>query len=101
MRVLGNNGVMVLLSITGGDELVPQPVSLINREFVLGNKVLVGSVNSSKEHFELGVADLTAIEQRWPGLAEQLITRRLPGFAAWEQITQKESDGIKTVIEVG
>jgi len=101
MRVLGNNGVMVLLSITGGDELVPQPVSLINREFVLGNKVVVGSVNSSKEHFELGVADLTAIEQRWPGLAEQLITRRLPGFAAWEQITQKESDGIKTVIEVG
>ncbi|MFM8593718.1 MAG: alcohol dehydrogenase catalytic domain-containing protein, partial [Chloroflexota bacterium] len=101
MRVLGNNGVMVLLSITGGDDLVPQPINLLNREFVLGNKVLAGSVNSSKEHFELGVADLTAIVQRWRGLAEQLITRRLPGFAAWEQITQKESDGIKTVIEVG
>jgi glucose 1-dehydrogenase len=100
-RVLGNNGVLVLLSITGGEQLTPLPADLINREFVLGNKVMVGSVNSSKIHFELGVGDLARFEQLWPGLLERLITRRLPGFAAWEQIVQKEADGIKTVIEVG
>jgi threonine dehydrogenase-like Zn-dependent dehydrogenase len=100
-RVLGNNGVLVLLSITGGDATTPIPLDQINREFVLGNKVMVGSVNSSRVHFEAGVEDLARFERLWPGLTERLITRRLPGLDAWSQITQRERDGIKTVIEVG
>lgn len=99
-RALGNNGVLVLLSLTPAGIVAPIDIGAINREFVLGNKVMVGSVNSSKIHFEMGVNDLQRIEDAWPGLAAQLITRRLPGFAAWEQIVQREPDGIKTVIEV-
>lgn len=99
-RVLGNNGVLVLLSITASGEPAPIDIGAINREFVLGNKVMVGSVNSSKIHFEMGVEDLARFESLWPGLAARLITRRLPGLAAWEEITQREADGIKTVIEV-
>jgi glucose 1-dehydrogenase len=99
-QVLGNNGVLVLLGITPTGEM-PIDIGAINRGFVLGNKVMVGSVNSSKIHFEMGVADLARFETLWPGLAARMITRRLPGFAAWEQILDKEPDGIKTVIEVG
>ncbi|MFM9108980.1 MAG: glucose 1-dehydrogenase [Chloroflexota bacterium] len=99
-RVLGNNGVLVLLSITGGEATTPIPLDLINREFVLGNKVMVGSVNSSKIHFEMGVEDLARFEGLWPGLTGRMITRRLPGLGAWQQITEREADGIKTVIEV-
>ncbi|MCC6315025.1 MAG: glucose 1-dehydrogenase [Thermomicrobiales bacterium] len=101
MRVLGNNGVIVLLSITAGPEVEPAPLNLIVREFVLGNKVAVGSVNSSKEHFELAVDDLALFERLWPGLVGQAITRRLNGFADWRRINDREPDGIKTVIEVG
>lgn len=100
-RVLGNNGVLVLLSLTAAGIVEPIDIGAINREFVLGNKVMVGSVNSSKIHFEMGVNDLQRFEDHWPGLAAELITRRLPGFAAWEQIVRREADGIKTVIEVG
>jgi threonine dehydrogenase-like Zn-dependent dehydrogenase len=96
---LGNNGVLVLLGITPAG-LLPIDLGAINRGFVLGNKVMVGSVNSSKIHFEAAVADLQRFEDLWPGLAAQMITRRLPGFAAWEQILAKETDGIKSVIEV-
>ena len=101
MEVLGNNGVLVLLSVTGGDELIPVRAAAINRGFVLGNKVMVGSVNSSRQHFELAVADLERFEALWPGLAARLITRRLDGLGAWRGILDKEADGIKTVIEVG
>jgi hypothetical protein len=54
-----------------------------------------------KIHFEMSVEDLERLERLWPGLLERLITRRLPGPGAWEQVLQKEADGIKTVIEVG
>ncbi|HEX5500028.1 MAG TPA: glucose 1-dehydrogenase, partial [Thermomicrobiales bacterium] len=69
MEILGANGVLVLLSLTGGGEMKELPIARLNRSFVLGNKVMVGSVNSSREHFELAVADLGRFETLWPGLA--------------------------------
>lgn len=101
MGVLGNNGVLVLLSIVDGEAPLPVPAAKLIRAFVLGNKVAVGSVNSSQEHFEAAVADLARFEALWPGLTARLITRRLPGLGAWERILEPQPDGIKTVIEVG
>jgi hypothetical protein len=54
MQALGKNGVLVLSSVTGGDRRVEVPADRINLEFVLGNKVMVGTVNANREHFELG-----------------------------------------------
>jgi threonine dehydrogenase-like Zn-dependent dehydrogenase len=101
MEVLGNDGVLVLLSLTGGDEQALVPIAAINREFVLGNKVLVGSVNSGREDFTQGLADLARFEELWPGLTARLITRRLAGLGAFEEIAGHGRGGIKTVIEVG
>ena len=63
--------------------------------------MLVGSVNSSVADFHLGLADLARFEELWPGLAARLITRRLAGLDAYEQIAGRGQGGIKTVIEVG
>ena len=101
MEALGNNGVLVLLSLTGDEQRREVPISRVNREFVLGNKVLVGCVNSNKEHFEMAVADLARFEALWPGLLSRLVTRRLHGLADPARIAEREADGIKTVIEVG
>jgi threonine dehydrogenase-like Zn-dependent dehydrogenase len=46
MQALGKNGVLVLSSITGGDRKVEIPADRINLNFVLGNKVMVGTVNA-------------------------------------------------------
>jgi threonine dehydrogenase-like Zn-dependent dehydrogenase len=99
MEVLGSNGVLVLLSLTGGDEVQPVPTDAINREFVLGNKVLVGSVNSAHEDFVTGVADLARFEALWPGLTARLITHRLRAFDDAVRIGEAVDDGIKTVVE--
>ena len=101
MSLLGSNGVLVLLSLTGGDTVAPVPVDLLNREWVLGNKVLVGSVNAAHEDFTAGVEDLERFEARWPGLTERLITHRLNGFADVARIAGGIDEGIKTVIEFG
>ena len=101
MRLVGRNGVAVLLSLTGGDDALTVPIAAINREFVLGNKVLVGSVNSAREDFVAGVADLARFAVRWPGLTERLITTRLRGTGEAHRIAETATAGVKTVIEFG
>src|ERR687886_304007 len=57
-EVLGKNGVLVLSSITGGDRKAEVESDRINQSFVLGNKVMVGTVNASPNDFRTGVDDL-------------------------------------------
>lgn len=101
MQILGPNGVLALLSGTGGNAEMTVPIDQINRGLLGGNKVVVGCVNSAKEDFELGVADLTRWEELWPGLARRLITRRLHGLNDYARILEKPEGDIKTVIDVG
>src|SRR5213594_1382875 len=67
MQALGKNGVLVLSSVTGGDKMISIPADRINLEFVLGNKVMVGTVNANREYFELGVRDMAQAEAEYPG----------------------------------
>ncbi|MGH2562413.1 MAG: alcohol dehydrogenase catalytic domain-containing protein, partial [Thermomicrobiales bacterium] len=99
MSMLGGNGVLVLLSLTGGNERLEIPAAQINREFVLGNKVMVGSVNSAHEDFVAGVEHFDWFEELWPGLTERFITHRLRGFDDFARIREASTGGIKAVIE--
>ena len=69
MQALAKNGVLVLSSVTGGDQMIEVPADRINLEFVLGNKVMVGTVNANREYFETGVKDMAQAEAQYPGLA--------------------------------
>jgi threonine dehydrogenase-like Zn-dependent dehydrogenase len=81
MGVLGKNGVLVLASVTGGDRKVEIPSDALNIGFVLGNKVMVGTVNASRRDFESGVSDLVGAEARWPGWASRLLTHKVDGLS--------------------
>lgn len=100
MQMLGANGVLVLLSGMRQSGEVSVSPAAINGGLLGGNKVIVGSVNSAKEDFAQGVADLARFEARWPGLAERLITRRVPGLAEYAQILEQPAGDVKTIIEV-
>ncbi|HEU4332850.1 MAG TPA: glucose 1-dehydrogenase, partial [Candidatus Eisenbacteria bacterium] len=80
MRALAKNGVLVLSSVTGGDMTVTVPTDRINLEFVLGNKVMVGTVNANREYFEAGVRDLAQIEAQTPGWLAELLTHPVKGL---------------------
>lgn len=80
MGVLGRNGVLVLSSVTGGNRRVEVPADALNLSFVLGNKVMVGTVNASRENFEAGVKDLALASALWPGWPERLLTHKVDGL---------------------
>ncbi len=84
MRALAKNGVLVLSSVTGGDRTIEVPADRINLEFVLGNKVMVGTVNANREYFELGVKDMTHAESQYPGWLKRLLTHPVKGLENWK-----------------
>ena len=63
METVGHNGVVVWTSITGGKRMIEFPADQVNLNWVLGNKLLVGSVNANFRHFEMGIADLALGER--------------------------------------
>jgi threonine dehydrogenase-like Zn-dependent dehydrogenase len=104
MRALGKNGVLVLSSVTGGDRMIQVPADKINLEFVLGNKVMVGTVNANREYFEAGVRDLAHAEAQYPGWLGRLLTHPVRGLENFRQLldTLTSAKGaIKVYCELG
>jgi threonine dehydrogenase-like Zn-dependent dehydrogenase len=103
MQVLAKNGVLVLTSITGGDRMLEVPADRINLEFVLGNKVMVGSVNASRENFETGVRDMAQAEAEYPGWLRRLLTHPVRGLQNYSELfdrLQNPDGAIKIYCEV-
>jgi glucose 1-dehydrogenase len=82
MAALGRNGVLVLSSVTGGDRRTEVPSDALNLGFVLGNKVMVGTVNASRTDFENSVRDIAMAQARWPGWLDRLLTHPVHGLDA-------------------
>lgn len=104
MQALAKNGVLVLSSVTGGDKTVEVPADRINLDFVLGNKVMVGTVNANREYFEMGVKDLSQAALEYPGWLERLLTHPVEGLGNYEELFEKLTHGkgvIKVFCEVG
>ncbi len=102
-EMLGKNGVLVLVSVTGGDRKVEVDADHINQGFVLGNKVMVGSVNASYADFTRAVDDMIAAEARYPGWLSKLLTTHVDGLENFATFMQrlKAHDGIKVYMELG
>jgi threonine dehydrogenase-like Zn-dependent dehydrogenase len=86
MQALGKNGVLVLSSVTGGDKRIEVPADRINLGFVLGNKVMVGTVNANREYFEMGVKDMAQAEAQYPGWLRRLLTHPVRGLENWREL---------------
>lgn len=96
---LGPNGVYILTGIPGGDRPLNVAGAELMRKLVLGNQAMVGSVNASRDHFQIALDDLAAGHLRWGDHVGKLITKRHPyaDFAA--ALSTHEPDEIKAVLE--
>lgn len=104
MQALAKNGVLVLSSVTGGEKMVEVPADKINLDFVLGNKVMVGTVNANREYFESGVKDLSAAVLEYGDWLRRLLTHRVVGLERYEELFEhltKSKDAIKVYCEIG
>lgn len=103
MLALAKNGVLVLSSVTGGDRKIEVPADRINLEFVLGNKVVVGTVNANREHFESGVRDMSQAALEYPGWLNRLLTHPVRGLQNYEELFIQLTNGkgsIKVFCEI-
>lgn len=103
MSVLAKNGVLAMVSVTGGSRQIEIPADKINLGFVLGNKVAFGSVNANREYFESGVKDLSTAELQYPGWLKKLLThpvRGLDNYAEMIRLLTETKEAIKVYCEV-
>ena len=103
MEVLGHNGCIVWTSITGGEKKIDVPSDAVNLHWVLGNKLLVGSVNANFRHFESGISDLALGEVTFPGVLEKILTNPvdgLDGYAEMMRLLVEEKDALKVYVNV-
>ncbi len=99
LDALALNGVYVLTGIPGGDRPLQIQGAELIRRLVLGNQVMIGSVNASRDHFQMAVNDLRDARLRWGDHVQKLITHRLRYSEFEEAFKHHGADEIKVVIE--
>jgi threonine dehydrogenase-like Zn-dependent dehydrogenase len=67
------------------------------RGLVLGNQVLLGTVNAGPDAFTAAVRDLEQFDRRWPGPLRGLITGRFP-IEACRELLLGPPTGIKSLV---
>ena len=102
MEVLAINGALIWTSITGGKQEVTIDAAKVNLEWVLGNKLLVSSVNGNRRHFDLGIQALSHAEHTYPGVTERILTNPVEGLDRYKEMMRRlgDKEALKVYIHV-
>jgi glucose 1-dehydrogenase len=99
LDVMEHNAAVGIVCLTGvsprGRNLTVDAGSL-NRDLVLENDVIFGSVNANLHHFGLAVDALARADRSW---LESLISRRVP-LEDFQTAVEKQPDDVKVVLEL-
>lgn len=99
MDALGQNGIYVLTGIPSGERPVSILGSMLMRNMVLMNHVMMGSVNAGLKHYFDGVEDLVKSKKRWSQTIKKIITEKVNFTDFRNALTNHTPDEIKTVIK--
>ena len=95
---VGANGVVCLTGVSAGSRKLEIQGARLNLEMVLENKVVFGTVNANRRYYEAAVEDMARFEELWPGLCQNIITRRVPVDHFEEALTARPGIDVKTTI---
>ncbi len=102
---LAKNGVLILTSVTGGTRTAEIASDKINFDFVLGNKLMFGTVNAGRDHFAAGVKDLALCEAMHPDWLDKILTHPVKGIENFRELFDLLNNGadgmVKTFCEIG
>ncbi len=96
LRQLNNNGIVGLCGINSLTDEISVAMSSVNKQMVLANQAVVGSVNEARRHYEQANEALASADLPW---LERLITKKVP-METWTQALDKGQDDIKVVIDL-
>jgi threonine dehydrogenase-like Zn-dependent dehydrogenase len=88
------NGIVCLAGVSASGRTRPVDLGALNREWVLENDVVFGSVNANRRHYEAGAAALARADRSW---LDGLVTRRVPVEDHRAALELRDGD-VKTVL---
>jgi threonine dehydrogenase-like Zn-dependent dehydrogenase len=91
------DGIVCLTGVSSGGRSFDVDAGLLNRNMVLQNDVVFGSVNANRRHYEAGARALAQADRRW---LAQLVTRRV-GLDQWQAAYIRQPGDVKTVLVFG
>jgi threonine dehydrogenase-like Zn-dependent dehydrogenase len=96
LRGTGNVGICCLVGVSPNDRLADVDAGAINREIVLENDVVFGSVNANPRHYAAAAEALAAADRDW---LAAMITRRVPLERCREAFEPRPGD-VKVVVDL-
>jgi threonine dehydrogenase-like Zn-dependent dehydrogenase len=97
MRQTGPGGIVCLTGVSAAGRTIAVDAGALNRELVLENDVVFGSVNANRRHYELAAEALAAADRAW---LDRLVTRWVP-LEEWRSALERREDDIKVAIAFG
>jgi threonine dehydrogenase-like Zn-dependent dehydrogenase len=92
----GPNAIVALTGISASRAAMQVPLAAVNKELVLTNEVVFGSVNAARRHYDLAAQALGKADADWLG---RLVSRRVP-MSSWSDALVKGPDDVKVVIDL-
>jgi threonine dehydrogenase-like Zn-dependent dehydrogenase len=96
LEVAGPYRITCLAGLPAAGGTVPVPLAAAIRDIVLGNNVIVGSINASLRHYRTAAQALAAADRSW---LSGLVSRRVPLGDAQDAFRPREDD-VKVVIDL-
>lgn len=97
LPTLADNGVMCMLGVPAERPAFPVDGDVVMRRMVMRNQVLLGSVNSRREHFDHALRRLRSFRRRFDAAPDRILTHILEP-AEFEEAFADGPDVIKKVI---
>jgi threonine dehydrogenase-like Zn-dependent dehydrogenase len=91
----GAAGIVCLAGVSAPGRSFPLDLGGVNRDIVLDNECVFGTVNANKTHYDMAADALARADKKW---LARLITRRVP-LARWKEALERRDGDIKVVIE--
>ncbi|HEU5108355.1 MAG TPA: theronine dehydrogenase, partial [Micromonosporaceae bacterium] len=95
MEKIGPNGIACLTGVSSGGRTNRVDAGALNRELVLDNNVVFGTVNANRRHWDAAARALADADQDW---LDALITRRVP-LDSFAEAYEKRGGDVKVVLE--
>ncbi|MGE5407563.1 MAG: zinc-binding dehydrogenase, partial [Syntrophothermus sp.] len=96
MEHLAPGGIVCLTGISPVGRALTVDAGSINRDLVLQNNVVLGSVNANRHHYEAAAEALAKADRGW---LESLVSRRVP-LETYEEALETRPDDVKVVLEI-
>jgi glucose 1-dehydrogenase len=94
MHVLEPSGIACLTGVSSGGRSMPVDLGSLNRELVLENNVVFGTVNANRRHYEMAADALLQADRAW---LDRVIARRVP-LPQWREALERRPGDVKAII---